>query len=196
MLIILSVLFGALIYVISFWLTRHCKWLYRFFGLYNNVTVIYNKLHINKSLGAVLNARAHAWFGNDIFQDTEDFNQLSEVRQQEITNQQDIFYDRMYYELDYEGKLDVAKAFQSFYLFFRNVFLAAVVSIKVLIILYLIYLIPVLKPNAPDFVGSVLPLLIAFAVTIAFSLFIARWYRTRMVYKMYWFFFTHINAQK
>jgi len=194
-LIILSVLFGALIYIVSFWLTERCKWVYKFFGIYRNLTFIYNQLDLHKIQGATLNRRAMEWYDEGVFVSAEDFKRLIDDEKEHLTDKQGEFYDRLYYELDYKGKLTVPKAFQSFYLFFRNVFLAAVISLKLGVLLYLVNLIPFLSFAQTDNFAA-LSLLILLTVVLIFSLLIARWYRQRMVYKMYWFFYTHINAQE
>ncbi len=193
--LILSVIFGAVIYVVSFWLVHHWQWLYKFIGIYKHITQIYNQSDWHKHLGEGLNRRANEWYGSDIFLPVEAFNQLPKSEQEVISKKQDEFYDRMYYELDYLGKLEVPKAFQSFYLFFRNLFLASLVSALVLVVTYLINLIPALNLAYVD--GERFGYLLAlFVVTAAMSVVIARWYRQRMLHKMYWFFYTHINAQK
>jgi hypothetical protein len=193
--LILSVVFGSVIYVVSFWLVCHWQCLYKSIGIYRHVTQIYNQSDWHKHLGEGLNRRANEWYGSDIFLPVEAFNELPESEQEGISEKQDEFYDRMYYELDYLGKLDVPKAFQSFYLFFRNLFLASLVSALALVVTYLINLVGTLNFAYVDG-GRFGYLLALFVVTAVLSVVIARWYRQRMVHKMYWFFYTHINAQK
>jgi hypothetical protein len=194
--LILSVIFGAVIYVVSFWLTKHWEWLYKSLGIYKHVTQIYNQSTLHKHLGEGLNRRANEWYGSDIFLPVEAFNELPKAEQKSISDKQDEFYDRMYYELDYLGKFDVPKAFQSFYLFFRNLFLASLLSALALVVAYLISFISNSNFAHVD-VATFVYLLALFVVTAALSVVIACWYRQRMVHKMYWFFYTHIiNAQK
>jgi len=194
LLIIMAVMAGAIIYVISFLLTSRCKWFYRTTGMYRHISDLYQKASIHVTTGIILNKQAKEWYGRDIFFSTAEYNLLPEAEKVEVCKLQDIFYDRMYYELDYAGKLTTPKSFQSFYLFFRNVFVATAISIALLIALYLINLIPAFhfaKLNCNETITDL--------VTITFvyfsSIFIARWYRQRMIAKMYWFFYAHINSK-
>jgi VIT1/CCC1 family predicted Fe2+/Mn2+ transporter len=195
LLIVLSMLFGALIYVVSFTLVSKLKWLYKTFGLYTHVTDLYYKTPLHDIVGDTLNKRADEWFHQHIFMSKPEFDALSATEKTGIRTKQDEFYDRMYYELDYAGKLDTAKTFQSFYLFFRNIFIASFISIVTGVIICLLNLVPFLHFAAPTCSDST-ALVIVFAAILFASVSIARWYRSRMVYKMYWYFYSHINAKK
>jgi len=193
--IVLSVLFGAAVYVVSFRLVSQCKWVYRFCGIYTHVTVLYNELGLQGIIGKTLNKRANEWYEQDLYFSKDDFSRLSVEEQKEKTNLQDEFYDRMYYELDYEEKLETAKSFQSFYLFFRNVFVASVLGILFLWFFQLVYSIPLfgLEPAGCKPLFSLSGIFVLVALV---SVYIARWYRKRMVMKMYWYFYSHINTKK
>jgi len=194
LLIIMAVMAGALIYTLSFLLTTRFTGFYRITGMYCPVSELYHTAGIHQHLGSGLNKRAAEWYGNDIFFSKTEYTQLSDSQKHEVCRLQDDFYDRMYYELDYAGKLTTPKAFQSFYLFFRNVFVASTISIVLLALLALVS--PVISPelSVPDG-NRVLILALAFLFLFFCSNFIARWYRQRMITKMYWFFYTHINSK-
>lgn len=194
-LIVMAIVSGGVIYVISFLLTSRLKWWYKISGMYQHISGLYQKADIHEIIGNGLNKRAKEWYGNDLFFSKSDYNQFTESQKDEVCKLQDNFYDRMYYELDYAGKLSTPKSFQSFYLFFRNVFVASTVSIILFLILYLINLIPALCFSSPD-CGDIIIDLIAFFFIFICSNFIARWYRQRSILKMYWFFYTHINLKQ
>jgi hypothetical protein len=193
-LIVMAVMAGGVIYVVSFLLTSKLKWFYKRTGVYQDVCNLYQKAGIHQTVGSVLNKKANDWYGDNIYFSTSEYDQLSVDRKIEICSKQDEFYDRMYYELDYAGKLTSPKSFQSFYLFFRNVYLATFIGIALLIILYTINLIPPLHFANPD-CGETVTDAVAFIIVFFSSNFIARWYRMRTVQKMYWFFYTHINSK-
>jgi len=195
LLIVLAVLTGGVIYVISFLLTSRLKWWYKITGIYQHISGLYQTSDIHETIGSELNKRANEWYGNDIFFSKSDYNQFSESQKAEVCKLQDNFYDRMYYELDYAGKLTTPKSFQSFYLFFRNVFVASSISIFVLVMLYLVNLIPQFRFSTPD-CGDTIITTIAFIFIFFCSNFIARWYRKRTIQKMYWFFYSHINSKQ
>jgi hypothetical protein len=167
---------------------------YRLSGLYTPVSQLFFRLQLPEAVTETLNRRADQWYGKAIFTTSAIYKTLPEQEQAELEKMQDEFYDRMYYELDYAGKLDVAKAFQSFYFFFRAVFIATLLSALIGIVLYLLHFIACLQIAAPEAAklcctGGALLLLLCGSVAIA------RWYRKRMVHKMYWYFYTHINLK-
>ncbi|MHB9141786.1 MAG: type VI-B CRISPR accessory protein Csx27, partial [Paludibacter sp.] len=149
-LLVMAIVSGGVIYVISFLLTSRLKWWYKITQMYQQISGLYQTSDIHETIGTVLNKRANEWYGNDIFFSQSDYNQLPESQKDEVCKLQDNFYDRMYYELDYAGKLTTPKSFQSFYLFFRNVFVATAISIFVLLMLYLVNLIPPFHFSTPD----------------------------------------------
>lgn len=191
---LLATCLGALIYSISFLLTRslqdYCPWT----KMYRSVSTIYlqdEKIH--QTLGDELNRRAVCWYQEAIFFSADAFNVFDADKQKRIAELQDAFYDRMYYELDYADKLTVPKSFQSFYLFFRNLFWSTVFSMLLLILLYLVTLLPCFKLAEVSFT-SVAMLFALYAIVGLISNRLACWYRERMVLKMYWFFYTHIHV--
>lgn len=193
LIILISIFAGAFIYMISFWLTTKLKWIYRITGMYSKVGSLYRKAGIHDVLGDVLNKQANNWFGKDIFFSENSFNALDPQQKEEVCRLQDVFYDKMYYELDYADKLSTPKSFQSFYLFFRNVFVTTVFCMLLLVVSYLIHLIPSCNFAEVDHwlaLKTFISLLVLFFVTN----WTGRWYRKRMVCKMYWFFYSHINA--
>lgn len=192
--VIFSVLFGALIYVTGFLLTSHCKWMYRLSGLYMPVSQLFFRLQLPEAVTETLNRRADQWYGKAIFTTSAVYKALPEQEQAELEKMQDEFYDRMYYELDYAGKLDTAKAFQSFYFFFRAVFIASLLSALIGIVLYLLHFLAFLQIPAPE-ETKLCCTGVALLLLLFVSVIIARWYRQRMVYKMYWYFYTHINSK-
>ena len=194
LLIVMAAVAGAVIYVISFLLTSKVKWLYKVMGLYQHISGLYQSADIHETVGTELNKKATEWYGKDIFFSKSEYNQFSDTQKDEVCEFQDNFYDRMYYELDYAGKLTTPKSFQSFYLFFRNVFVATAISIVILLLLYLINLIPLFNFSTPDGNDTIITS-IALIFIFLCSTHIARWYRERTIVKMYWYFYTHINLK-
>lgn len=188
--IVLSFLLGTFIYVISFsCIKTKLKFLYTWSKIYQHVTVLFYKCQFPTFLYKQLNKKSTEWYTKEIFPRKEEYLALTDNKKKEIRHLQDEFYDRMYYELDYNQKLNVAITFQSFYLFFRNLFIASTFSIILLIILILTNSICPFTDTGNEVWCMLAELL--FVITL--SIFIGRWYRQRMVYKMYWYFYSYIN---
>lgn len=189
--VILSVMMGGLIYRISFGLTRHANWFYQFTGLYRPVSELYFSANLHSIAGDTLNRQAQHWYGRDIFFAYQEYNELLPAIREKCADLQDEFYDRMYYQLEFDNKLSVPKAFQSFYLFFRNAFLTSVLAMLLLILLYLLHLVPGCTLVAPTTGRWLLHLTVIMAMQLS-MLSVARWYRQRMVLKMYWYFYIYL----
>lgn len=191
LLIVLSAMMGAVVYVLSFWFVSHWKWMYRSVGMYKLVAELYLKTGIHTVVGAILNKRANEWYQKDIFYSKSDYDQQSDADKKVIEDLQDEFFDRMYYELDYADKLAVPKSFQSFYLFFRNLSLSALISLLSLGLLCLVNFLSWTHFADIDW-NNLSIILLALVVILLASIVIARWYRERMVMKIYFFFYAHI----
>lgn len=190
--VILAVLVGGLIYRFSFLLTHRFKWFYQYTRLFRPVSELYLSGHLHAVAGEVLNRQAQHWYGRDIYFSQAEYDALLPAIREKCDSLQDEFYDRMYYQLEFDNKLSTPKAFQSFYLFFRNVFLASILAMKLLLLLYLLHFVPgcTIVP-APLF--SLLQAAFLLVIIQFSTLVVARWYRQRMVLKMYWYFYIYLE---
>ncbi|MFT4073370.1 MAG: CRISPR-associated protein Csx27 [Dysgonamonadaceae bacterium] len=191
--ILLSVFLGASVYVLSFSLTApKFLWFYTVLKLYQPVSDLFYQCSFPRAVVQLLNRRSIKWYERELFPTKEVFISLSEDDRKEICDLQDEYYDRMYYELDYERRLDKAITFQSFYLFFRNLVIVSFGGLLLLVCVTFWNLISLSNGITEDVVFLfVVLMLLAFL-----SVWIARWYRRRMVHKMYWYFYSHINAKQ
>lgn len=189
----ISMIVGAILYALNF---RFMRW-----KGYSKVTGIYqsiSSLHLEnpncKELNSGLNNKAIELYEQEIFYTDDNSDTIDTKRKDELSNLQNSFYDRMYYELDYHEKLDSAKAFQSFYFFFRHLFAACWLTLVISAIISIISLTTdhITLPHC----SVALPLHISIFIGMAVSLILAKWYRKRMVHKMFWSFFTHISQTK
>lgn len=185
-----SLILGGLGYVLCFELMRK-KWFCRCSGVYKSVVDLYLGLKFLHSLmNSTLNQRACEYYGTDIYFSQKEWKQLPRAAKDEAEERQDMFYDRMYYELEYEDKFSHAKAFQGFYFFFRQLFVVGSITFLLLAIVFALSFFthittPALYPFTAFSIGLFLFILL--------SNYLARWYRRRMVAKMYWAFFTHLT---
>lgn len=186
---------GAVLYTSNFYLIN-IKWYNKLFGMYRYVADLFweNKI-MPKIMIPMLNIKANEWFKKPAFYSSDDYNKLDKEAKQNVNDLQDEFYDRMYYELEYVQKNDHPKTFQSFYFFFRQVALACVLLIVLGLILLLISWVTCNFLNHPEFYKSLL-VFTNLASILVVSVILARWYRKRMVVKMYWAYFTHLNQIK
>jgi len=188
----LALIAGASLYVFNF---RLAKWAFykRTTKIYKHVAELYLEMGwAHQMMNGTLNYKARKWYNREIFFDKASFNGLPPSEQEKIKLLQDEYYDRMYYELDYQEKMEHARTFQSFYFFFRQSFSVCWLGIFLIAALQIIcftthnwLLQPALKPLAI--------LLIALSLAFFLTLTLARWYRKRMVMKMYWAYFSHLN---
>lgn len=184
---------GAMLFVLNFWLVKKARWFNRLFGMNNHVADLFLEMKsLHKCMNSTLNKKAIEWFGKEIYHTETDFNNLTVNEQKQAKDLQDEYYDRMYYELEYENKIENPKTFQSFYFFFRQLVTACLLLLLLIGILQLVTLIPssgLIQPKASDTIWFAICLLLS----LILSAILARWYRKRMVMKMYWAYFTHLN---
>ena len=192
----LIIIFGALLYIIGFW--SKSSFFNKVFKFHIKVYNIYHcKTELCDTMSEVLNQKSQDWYNNVIFNKEDDFNNLCDDDKKKQSKLMDKFYDRMYYELEYLNLIDTPKTFQSFYLFFREIILASSILIVFGILLYLLVFIIWCFSltqfiSTPDIQNTV----ITFTVLLFFlisSTILARWYRKRMVLKMFWAYFTYLN---
>jgi len=184
---------GAALYATNFYLVKNIKWYNRIFCMYKHVADIYfEKGFLHKLMGETLNSKAKDWYNKEIFYTKDDYYKKSNEEQKSIKDNQDEYYDRMYYELDNNGKIEHARAFQSFYFFFRQTVLACSLLLIIHTIIYTVCFIPCSCIKAPEFY-SALYIFIVLTILLITSAKLAQWYRKQMVIKMYWTYFTHLN---
>lgn len=190
-----ALIIGAILYTSNFYLVNKSKWYNRIFGMYKPVADLYLRMeNLHSLMNPKLNKKATEWYEKSIFFTPEGFNNLSATEQKEAKNLQDEFYDRIYYELEYHGKNEHSKAFHSFYFFFRQTALACLLLLLTEILLFLIYIPLWIKINTPvHFSPNILMFTVIVFALLIVSVALARWYRKRMVKKIYWAYFTHLQ---
>jgi len=192
-LLVASVVVGSAIYAFSFFLVNNWKFIYRFPGLCVNVTKLFYQNQMPSFMYEKLNNKAKEWYGKDIFPENSIYGRLPDVEKENIVKLQGEFYDRMYYELDYEGKLEAAKEFQSIYIFFRNLFISSVIALLLLIV---VIIINVFQHGFLEAFNTSCVILSIYIGIFILSIAVAKWFRKRMVSKMYWYFYIHLNCKK
>jgi hypothetical protein len=186
----LAILIGAILFASSFYLVQK-KWFKNITGLYENTYAIHKKSKVASLMNAQLNKVSQSWFSKDIFfgeSETEEVND-----EEKMNNLREHFYDRMYYELDYLKKVEGVITAQSFYFFFRQTALGCIILLIVALpmpLLHTFFLVG--KGNLVKEVAIVL-ILSSFVVL---SIKLAIWFRKRMVTKIFWTYYTHINLNK
>jgi len=187
-----ALIIGAMLYATNFYLVQK-KWYNLLLGMYKHVAALYLKMKFfHQLMNESLNVKANEWYGKNIFFTKADFDILTADQQKEAEDLQDEFYDRMYYELEYHGKIEYAKTVQSFHFFFRQTALACILLLLLELLLFALHFIPFLYLNTPDICTAVwLGGLLFFILFVSVQL--AQWYRKRMVMKMYWAYFTHLK---
>jgi len=161
--------------------------------MYKPVDALYLKMKfLHTLMNESLNKKAKAWYGRPIYYSHTDFHKLPAHEQKTVGDLQDEYYDRMYYELEYHAVIDQPKTFQSFYFFFRQIALAGLLLLLINLLLSSLSFIPNTSLNPIDLMASLSQTTFLIVILIV-SVCLARWYRKRMVMKMYWAYFTHIN---
>lgn len=191
--LVLSLIFGSMFFALNFFLVKKVKWYRNTFGIYKHVADLYISMHnLHAIMNDVFNEKAKHWFKTKVFFDSDDYQKFDTDEKKRIKNLQDSFYDRMYYELEYLDKLENARTVQSFYYFFRQLASVFIVLILFTIALFLLSFVILKGFNNPEF-SSVFWLITLFLLNLIISVILARWFRKRMVMKMYWAYFSHLN---
>ncbi len=194
--VLFSIILGAILYMMGFILVNKTKWFPQFFGVYKSTGELYMEMtELHNTMNKQLNKRATEWYGKPIFPDIESYTLLPKKEKEKLSHLHGNFYERMYYELDYNEKLSIPKSFQGFYFFFRQLIIATSISIVVLMVCFAMSFFNWWSADTIslyEFIGYFVFLVI---VILLFT-WLARWYRKRMVTKMYWYFYMHINSQK
>jgi hypothetical protein len=194
--VLVSIILGAILYVTTLQAVNNKKLNKHVWGLYKHVTDLYLGMKsLHSFMNETFNKRANEWYGKDIYISNDEYHRLTPEKQTEIKDLQDEFYDRMYYELDYENKNEIPKNFQSFYFFFRQLTLACLISFMALLLLTGLSLLPFLECTTPCMI-EIITYFMGIGLLFIVSIWLGRWYRQRMVLKMYWAFYTHINLKK
>ena len=189
-----ALIIGATLYVLNFHLIK-TKWYNRIFGMHKHVADIYLKLgYLHPFMNKILNQRAMEWYKEKIFLTRKKFEELEDKEKKRIRKLQDKYYDRMYYELEYLDKNEISKAFQSFYYFFRQTALACVILLFGIFVFQLISLFQILGFTAQkNDIIKILWLSIILIIVLIISVLLAKWYRKRLIMKIYQTYFNHIQ---
>ncbi len=183
---------GAVLYASSFYFVKKA-WYNRLFGMYENITRLYFEMedslvHMNETL----NQKAKEWYDKEIYFEKTAFDKFTKEERLENQRMRGKYYSRMYSELVYHDKIKYSITFQSFYFFFRQTALACSLLLVIGIITYGLSFIPCMCLNIPS--ASISLWLTFLLVALLFiSTRLAAWYRKRMVSKMYWTYYTHLN---
>lgn len=191
-----ALIIGAVLYASNFYLVTKCKLYNKVFGMYKHVADLladFEPKHI--PMNEKLNEKAQEWFGRDIFIQLNENDQTSSMALNEIKEFQNAYYDLMYYELDYNNKIDSSKTFQSFYFFFRQTVLACTILLITVFSVYGLSYYPSIGLVNPN-ICSILWLTGLLTFILLISALLAKWYRKRMVIKMYWTYYTHLNQNQ
>lgn len=188
-----AIIVGAIFFASNFYLAKRVMWFNRFFGMYKHVAELYLQMpFLHKLMSQTLNKKANEWYRKDVFFEKNDYDKLDEETKNEINDLQDEYYDRMYYELEYLDKIENSKTVQSFYFFFRQTALAFILLLLFVAALSILQFFSWVNLSSPDTYKIIW--LTTFLVSMLFiSVKLAKWYRKRMVMKMYWAYFTHLN---
>lgn len=191
-----SMIAGSSFYTLNFYLVTKTNWYNKVFGMYEHVASLYLKATtLHGIMNKTLNKKAKIRFGKKIFYNTVQIGALQEDEQEASDKCQGEFYDIMYYELEHHDKIGYAKDFQSFYFFFRQMVTALMFTIM-LTIIGLLYTIFMTDCNLSDYGLVTAKMVFGFLLLMLLCTHLARWYRKRMVMKMYWAYFTLLNNQE
>lgn len=189
--IVYALICGAVLYVLSFSLVKLFP---RLFGLYRHVADLYQKMKaLHPIMNDTLNRQAERWGLGKIYLSEEEFCQSEE--KEKIRMLQSDFYDRMWYRLDFRGKLGSAKSFQCYYFFFRHSFWGLVLISLILLSYKLLAYIPACDMEDigwREYSNIAVPIMILSALFV----FLAQWFRIKMVEKMYWTFYISLIEQE
>lgn len=189
----ISIMAGAILFVLNFHLVNKMKLYHRITGMYKHVADIYFNLgFMHKIMNESFNTKTQEWLNHDAYFSKSDYNSKSDDEKKLIKEMQDEAYDRMYYELEYKNVDSSVKTPQSFYFFFRQSALAFIFLIIYLIILFLLSILDTPTIKMPE-LSNIILLLIVLVIGYSSSVLLAIWFRKRMVLKLYWTYFTHLN---
>lgn len=191
-------IFGMFFYTINFELVKR-KWFNKLFGMYVPTADLYDAIKSLHDLNGILNKKAIEWFGREVFLQPTQFAKLNRASKEDIKKLQGEFYDRAYYELEYHDKISVAKSFQSFYFFFRQ--MVTVCSVLILFAAFIM-----IKSCFSQYIGGgnvdcppyqeTAYYILAIFLLLLLSRYLARWNRKRTVLKLYFSYFIHIQSSK
>lgn len=155
--------------------TRFFFKFYRKIKLYTSIIDIYTK---SKSLKHI------RYYFDDLMVNSQIPQLKTDIKFLNIEN----LWNEIYYELEATDKIKVPKAFQSFYFFFRNFFTLGMILFPVLTFAF-IYNRCAINKYTLLFIINIIGLLI--------SLYVGKWYRGRMVERMFWTYYSlHKNDKK
>lgn len=189
----LALIFGSLLFALNFFLVKKVKWYSKTLGIYKPVADLYlNMNDLHRTMNDTLNLKSQIWFGRKIFYDSKEFAEIKNDKKKHVRELQNDFYDRMYYELEHEDKLENARTVQSFYYFFRQLVTTFILLMGTTILLEVLSNFDLFSFKHPED-SLIVWLFIFFLSNLIISIILARWFRKRMVMKMYWAYFSHLS---
>ena len=191
----LALVAGAMLYSVNFWLI-HKDWFNKPTQMYRKVALLYLQIDNKpRTMDKILNEKAVLWMGEPIFFTDIEWGEKNAIEKERIIDLHEEFYDRAYYELEYLGKIDVAKTFQSFYYFFRQLSTALLMITAIMIPASIISFSSWIICNKQQLFWHQAGLFVGLVAALVLSVGHARWYRKTMVLKLYWAYFTHLIQQ-
>ena len=157
-----SIFFGSIINIITRALLDKY---YSKTWLYEPIPDIYKKLYSDENLPIVKFLT----------------KKLNEIEDNNFNNKIESLWDEIYFELESNNKIKVAKDFQSFYFFFRNFFTLGLLLLFVLIVLTIVWY------NTKH----VFAYLLGFdVIMMILSIISAKWNRKQMVKRLFWTYYS------
>lgn len=106
--------------------------------------------------------------------------ELKKTEEETEYNQYESLWSEMYYNLEANDKISIPKDFQSFYFFFRNFFMLGLIVLTLLVLQMVIIGISTFY----------ITLFITCIVVSLLSIIAGRWYRKKMVERLFWTYYS------
>lgn len=178
-----SILLGGLIFKISDLLIRTTLYT-KHLPVFQSIGYMFYKLKdIDVYHISFLKDLSVKWFGHNVFLLKNEAEALEEGTRTQYAKEVGLFFSRAYYELEYEGKLNLVMKFQSFYFFFRQTLTS------VLLLMLPIYAV-VMKYNH-KVTPIVLTLIMALIIWVL--TYLAKHFRNEMMKKLFITYNTHLS---
>lgn len=189
-----SLIIGLGLYVFNYWLRKNAKAPMRYLGIYRHVADIYQAdSRIHALMNETLNSYAQRHKMGKPFMTSKEYEQLDSKSRNETKEQQNLFYDYLYNLLNEKGALGGSKYLQCYYLFTCNSFIGMSLVVALLVGSILVGL---CYTNIHDLLARIgYPLISTLVAIQIFFLLMCRFFRKRMVQRMYWSYFHYLSDQ-
>jgi len=178
----MSLMLGALLNLITNSLKNN-KLFVKYLKIYEPIgKIMYSIKKPEEYFFKSLNIQSTYILKEAIFFNAERFAALPKKEKEKFMGLQNKFYSLAYYELQYAGKIDYPKTYQSFYFFFRQLVTASLL----MIIISATILWKLALANGIVIIGCCVTLGIT-------NVLLARFFRSEMVKKLYIIYSIHLN---